>query len=354
MKFIIPALCCSLATFVARWVVEYMSISQADEKGKVQLPKAFAIVGSITSVFFLIIAVITYLEKEPLWVNLFFIFAALLGIVLLMAFVNYRITYDDDGFVYRNFWGIKREFTYSQITGIKENVSECCIYIGKRKVTVECLSVGGIMFAAIIKKKYSDFHGGQKIPQVKPKHDIFNGHVKDAAGFVVAYGIMVIFTTAFLIFTICVVCLPKTESNTTVQKVTFISYEEVNEEIVLTSADGKMFKIIYTGEQFNGEKIKEICNGDLTVITYCNEVNPEDAEDYFSLNAIKYEDDYILSFDETNRLQREENFPLLIIAIVFVLAVWGLIIATIIVGRNPQKYSERVVKGLFKEGYINY
>ncbi len=354
MKYIVPVLCGIVMLIFIAGVIAFLRQPKATEKGKVQLPKAFAIVGSISSVLFLTVTVITYLKKEPLWVNLIFIFAALLGIVLIMAFVNYRITYDEDGFVYRNFWGIKREFTYSQVTGIKEDLSECCVYIGKRKVTVECLSTGGIMFAAIIKKKYSDFHGGQKIPEVKPKHDIFNGHVKDAAGFWAANIIVTAFLVGFLVFFTYEIYSPTTESDAVEHSVTFTSYEEADEEIVLTTADKKIFKIKFPDEQFNGEKIKEVCNGEITVTTYSKEVDSSDNEDYFSLKAIKYNDNYILSFAETDRLRTEEYSPGIIFLMGMLIVWWIYIILAIIVGRNPQKFSKKVVSMFFKDGYINY
>ena len=133
-----------------------------------------------------------------------------------------------------------------------------------------------------------------------------------------------------------------------------IDCEEFGEDVVLTTADNKIFKIQYVDEQFNGEKIEEICNGDAAVITYSEEVTPKDGDDYFALDAIKYDNNYILTFGETHRLYKQENFPVIIFAIVFVLAVFGLIIGTIIVGRNPQRYSKRVVRMFFKDGYINY
>lgn len=354
MKYIVPVLCGIVMLILIAGVIAFLRQPEETENGKVHLPRFFVIIGGVVAVIFLIPALITYFNDEPLWVPLICLGLASLGALLILGFVNCRITYDEDGFVYKTIFGRKLKYTYSQVTGIRKNMNETYVYVGKRKLLVDALYIGEYDFIKQVKKKYNYYNGGQSIPYVKPKHDIFNGHVNDAAGFYIAYGIMFVFTLGFLIFTICVVFLPKTESNTTVQKVTFISYEEVNEEIVLTSADGKMFKITYTDEQFNGEKIKEICNGKFEVITYSEEVTPDDEDDYFSLYAIKNEDKYILSFDETNRLQREENFPLIIIAKVFVLAVLGLIIATIIVGRNPQKFSKKVVRMFFKDGYIKY
>lgn len=354
MKYIIPVLCGFVMLIVIAGVIAYLRQTEETEKGKVHLPKIFVIIGGLVAVIFLIPTIITYLKNEPLWVSLIFLGFSFLGTILIVGFINCRISYDENGFVYKTIFGRKIEYNYSQVTGIRKNMNETYVYVGKRKLLVDALYVGGYDFINQVKKKYREFNGERNIPDIKPKHDIFNGNVNDATGFLIAYGIMAVFTVAFLIFAICTVYLPKTESNTTEQKVVFVSCEEVGEDVVLTTADNKIFKIQYVDEQFNGEKIEEICNGDAAVITYSEEVTPKDGDDYFALDAIKYDNNYILTFGETHRLYKQEKFPVIILAIVFVLAVFGLIIGTIIVGRNPQRYSKRVVRMFFKDGYINY
>lgn len=354
MKYIIPVLCGFVMLIVIAGVIAYLRQTEETEKGKVHLPRVFMPIGGAVAVVFLILTIITYFNDEPLWVSLIGFSLSFLGLLLIIGFINCRISYDEEGFAYKTIFGRKLEYTYSQVTGIRKNMNETYIYVGKRKLLVDALYVGGYDFIKQVKKKYSAFNGGKGVPNVKPKVDIFNGHVKDVTGFYIAYGIMVVFSIGFLIFSLCVVYLPRTESNTTEQTVTFTAYEEADDQIILYSADEKIFKITYTDDQLDREKIKEICNNNSAVVTYSEEVNPDDGEDYFSLNAIKYNDSYILSFDETNKLNKEENFPIVIMAIVIVLLMWGLIIATVIVGRNPQNYSKWVIKALFKDGYIEY
>lgn len=354
MKYIIPVLCGFDTLIILYGLIVWLRQPKETERGKVHLPRVFMPIGGAVAVVFLILTIITYFNDEPLWVSLIGFSLSFLGLLLIIGFINCRISYDEEGFAYKTIFGRKLEYTYSQVTGIRKNMNETYIYVGKRKLLVDALYVGGYDFIKQVKKKYSAFNGGKGVPNVKPKVDIFNGHVNDATGFLIAYGIMAVFTVAFLIFAICIVYLPKTESNTTEQKVVFVSYEEFGEDVVLTTADNKIFKIQYVDEQFNGEKIEEICNGDAAVITYSEEVTPKDGDDYFALDAIKYNNNYILTFGETHRLYKQENFPVIIFAIVFVLAVFGLIIGTIIVGRNPQRYSKRVVRMFFKDGYIKY
>ena len=122
----------------------------------------------------------------------------------------------------------------------------------------------------------------------------------------------------------------------------------------MTSTDNKLYKIRFIGEGFNFDKIKSVCDGKTLLTTYSKEVTPDDADDYYAIKAIRYENSDLLSFDETNRWHQEEYWPLLFFPIVFAI-VWGASVAgSIIVGRNPKKYSKKVIKLFFKDGYVKY
>jgi hypothetical protein len=269
--------------------------------------------------------------------------------------MNCRISYDDDGFVAKTFFGIKRKVSYDQVIAIKENMHETYIYVGKRRVMVDEFSIGGKEFINLVKKKYRTLHNGKSLPKItKTKNDIFNGHVKDVTGFYVAYGLVSIILVGFIIFMVCDICIPKNVNNTVEQTVTFKAYDVKEDEVILTSADENIYKIQYAAEQINIQEIKSICNGESKVTTYSKEVTPDDEEDFYSIKAIKYNESYLLSFEEENKLYRQEGLPIVALFL-FMLLIWvAFIVASIVVGRNPQKFSKKVVKMFFKDGYINY
>ena len=128
------------------------------EKGKVYLPKRLAILGTICSSLFLIPSIITAFLVEPLWVPITFLLLSSMGVILIIAYLNCRITYDDEGFVAKNFFGKKRKFTYDQVTAIKENAHESYIFIGKHKVMVDEFSIGGDEFIKLVKEKCRTMH----------------------------------------------------------------------------------------------------------------------------------------------------------------------------------------------------
>ena len=337
-------------------VLAFLRQPKKAEKGKVYLPKFFVMLGLITSTIFLIPTLITAFLDEPIWVPILFLAFSLLGASFIIAFVNCRVSYDEDGFVSKNFFGVKRKFTYDQVTAIKENMHEDYICIGKRKVMIDEVSVGRIEFIAYLRKRYRILHKGQALPIIqKNKHDIFNGNVDDVFGFMFAYimiGVVIVAFTIFLVWHIY--GNPCTIDNTIEQKVSFTSCIAKDDEIVLTSTDNKLYKIRFIGEGFDSDEIKSVCDGKTVVTTYSKEVTPDDAGNYYAIKAIRYESTNLLSFDETNRWHQEEYWPLLFFPIVFAI-VWGAYVAgSIIVGRNPKRFSKKVVKLFFKDGYVKY
>lgn len=323
--------------------------------GKVFLHKLFPVVGAIGTAFSLVSGFITSFSDEPIWVPVVFFVFSLLAIALIIAYVNCRISYDENGFIAKNFFGRKKQATYSEITGIQKNMHETYIYIGKRRVMVDEFSIGGKEFINLVKKKYRTLHNGQSLPKItKTKNDIFNGHVNDVAGFYAAYIIVFVFLIGVMVLLMCYTFIPNSINNTIEQTVIFNSCEIIKDEIVLTATDNQIYKITFDVEQINIQEIKTICNGKSEVTTYSKEVTPDDEEDYYSVKAIKNKDDYLLSFEETNKLNRLEGLKVIGLFL-FMLLIWNAyIVASIVVGRNPQKFSKKVVKMFFKDGYINY
>jgi len=356
MEYIVRGLSFLIIPIIVSGVLAFLRQPKKAEKGKVYLPKFFVILGLITSTIFLIPTLITAFSDEPIWVPILFFAFSLLGASLIIAFVNCRLWYDEDGFVAKNFFGIKRKFTYDQVTAIKENMHEDYIYIGKRRVMIDEFSVGRIDFIAYLRKRYRTLHKGQALPIIrKNKHDIFNGNVDDVFGFMFAYimiGVVIVVSAIVSVWHIY--GNPCTVDNTIEQEVSFTSCIVKDDEIVLTSTDNKLYKIRFIGEGFNSDEIKSVCDGKTLLTTYSKEVTPDDEDDYYSIKAILNGDAYLLSFDETNRWHQEEYWPLLFFPIVFAI-VWGAYVAgSIIVGRNPKRFSKKIIKLFFKDGYVKY
>ena len=229
------------------------------------------------------------------------------------------------------------------------------IYVGKHKITIEKISIGGTKYIAYVKNKYRATHKGKALPAIrKAKHDIFNGNVYDVFGFMFVYisiSVLIVFFAVLAIWS--VYCTPCTADNTIEQQTSFTSCITHGDKIILTSSDNKLYKILI-GKEFHSAEIETICDGKTILTTYSKEITPDSGDNYYSVKAILYEDTYLISFDQTNRWYQERNRPVLIFPIFFAI-VWGVYIAgSIIVGRNPKKYGKKVVKLFFKNGYVKY
>ena len=324
MRHIIRGLTFLLTHILANGILGFMRQPQQAEKGKVYLHHFLAILGTIGSAIFLIPEIITVFGDEPLWVPIIFLALASLGASLIIGFINCRIDYDEDGFVAKNFLGIKRKFTYDQVTAIKENLHESYIYLGQHKVMVDQLAVGGDEFIKFVKIKYRTMHDAQSLPKIhKSKYDLFNGNVTDVGGTLFSYIFVAVLLIGFVIFVVVFTYFsPSTTSNTIEQSVIFISCNANQEEVVLTSADKQIYVIRFINEQFDFRDIQAICDGKIAVTVYSTEVTPDDADDYYSVKAIIHNGRYLLSFEETNRFHSQEYWPLIILAL-GVLLFWG-------------------------------
>ena len=345
-----------IANAITRSIIRSLRQPKKGKEGKVYLPKFFLILGLIGFTFFFTLTLITAFSNEPTWVWSIFLFFSLFGVALIVAFINCRITYDETGFVAKNFFGIKRRFTYDQVTAIKENMHETYICIDKKKVMIDEFAIGEIEFVAVVKEEYKRLHDGQSLPPVpKNKHDIFNGNVKDVSGFIVAYVLMGAITVAFLIFTVWYTYFtPSTEENTLREELTFQSFDAREDTLILTSDSHQIYKVRFVDEKIDRSKIESLCDEATVVTVYSVEVTPKNENDYYSVKAIFDKEECILSFEDTNRLHQQEYWKLILFAGIINLA-WGAFVAmSIVIGRNPRKFSKKVVKLFFKDGYIKY
>ncbi|MBQ9806011.1 MAG: hypothetical protein IJW49_05850 [Clostridia bacterium] len=356
MKHVIRALVLLIILIVVRGLFAFFGQRQKVETGKVYLPKFFAGLGIFTTILFLVPTLITSFSDSSIWFPLLFLASSLLGVAFVIAFLNCRISYDEEGFVAKSFFGIKRKFTYDQVTAIRENPKETYLYLGKKRVTVDALSVGGPDFISHVKKRYRTIHNGQVLPKKLPKKDIFNGHVKKPEEFYFLFALMGALLLVFVsVMTYYTFFHLSTAENTIKQQVSFVSYSETEGDIVLKTSDDRLYKLTSTGKGFDPEEIRAVCDGKTVVTVYSLEVTPDEEEPYHSIQALAVGESYLISFEEYNRWDREESTKnFLLLSALFALIFGGWTAGTIIVGRNPKKFGKKVVRMFFKDGYINY
>ena len=196
MTYFILAASAILAIIFIAGIISAIREKGRSDKGRVYLPGTFAWIGGICGGLFLIPTLIVLLTTdESPWLSFCFLCFSMLGGSLSLAHLNCRITFDQESFTHKNFLGIKRTYTYDQITGLKEGTHEDIFYMGRHFAMLDEYSVGAMEFEIMAKKRYQALNGGKPIPRVKPRMpDIFNGHVDGGAGLIVVYiGVTLLF-----------------------------------------------------------------------------------------------------------------------------------------------------------------
>ncbi len=325
------------------------------DKGRVYLPVLFSGIGGLCGTVFLIPVVITTLTNEPLWTPLAFLAFSLLGGVLSIAHLNCRIFYDEEGFTHKNFLGIKRTYAYTEITGIRENNHEDILYLGRRRAMIDEFSVGRLDFLLMAKKRYRTLNGGQAIPEVKRKRkDLFNGHVDDAGGLIFVYVLIGVIFAGFLGFIVAYVYfMPPTAEKCEQVEVVFDRWDGNDTTLFLHPEEGMDCRIRDLDGSVDLEPIKAICDGQTSVMVYVDLVKPDDEEPFYAVKALAAGDNYLFSFEDAQRLHQKGGLPLVLFAVGLTLLWAVFVFFSIRVGRNPDRYSKKVIRLFFKDGYVH-
>lgn len=354
MEYIARFFTIALIPIIVGGVLAFLRRPKKLLDGEVFLPTSVFVLGVIAAALFTIVAAFLAFVSGEVAVSIVFLLFSLLGIILMVACINCRIKYNEDGFVSKSFFGVETHYTYDELTSIREGVNDTILYVGEKRVTVETMAVGSREFIAFAKKKYRTLKDGRPLPKSKKdKKDIFCGNVKDPEGFIVAFvliGVLVVIACVvvpwFIFFN------PSDIDNTERQEVVFESMETKESGFELVSADGGKYRILYVGEGFEEEMIRSLCDGETKTVVYTNFIEPDDEDEYFEVRAVEHKEKRILDFEQTNRWYTDNNWYFIFVPIVLLLLYAGLVVGTIVVGRNPKKY-KKYVHLFFKDGYVD-
>lgn len=321
------------------------------EKGTVRLSKIPAFIGLVCGMLFLIPSVVCAFEKDSdVYASIVFLAFSLLAAVLVVSYINTRITYDDTSFTYRGFFGNESRYDYFEITSLDVNVQDVTMRVGRKRISVDFLSYNYADFLAKANKGYRRYHN-KGIPPRDKKKDIFRGNIRGSDEIVLGYIIGTVVIFALCIFLCVLPFVEDDETTTDLREATFISYRCEDDDLRFVATDGFEYELRnYDGSTDIASVIKLCETGD-TVSVYCKEVNPKNGDNYYNIKAIKLGDETILSFDEINRLNRNSNMFGIPFAIGFFIF-WAItVIMTVIVGRNPKKY-KKLAPLFFNRRYI--
>lgn len=335
---------------------------RASSKEKwVALPKAMPWIGAVCSLIFLIIAWAAEVEDGSFGLLLCFGFFALLGMFLMLGWKNCMIYYDEDGFTRKNFFGMKRCFTYGEVTAWRLNRSnpmECYLFAAGKKITFNMISDNGTAFFFAVCEGYRRTHGNRALPdqskELKEKGG-FRAHVHNSGEFLGIFIMLVLFIAGCAVFVGVLMIQPLDETDGQAYSVSFSSWSIEEDELVL-SAEGMdiPFKVGgYEKYLSHLEELKEKCDGSTVFSVIADSVDPKDGDPYYKVYSMTSEDVVYRSFEDSTAYKRED-LPLVMCVfgaiLLFILAFAGLMY---VVGSHPERFPEWVVYSLFKRNSID-
>lgn len=343
-----------LINLIVPLIVSFSLIIAKKEKVKenrVVLSKTILVIGLICMLAFLIPAVIISFSYKSIGAFVALSCFSALGGIMVLGYINCRIWYDDEGFIVKNILGIKRKYSYHDISGIKYNEHETYLYTEKRRVLIDEFALGNLSFISFAQKKYNEIFG-EAIPRVskKSKGDIFNGNIYNPTQFIVVYAIMYGAILAFTVFLCWGIFFSPTNDSTQVQT-SFESCYIDDGDLVLKSVDSDVYRVLYIPDDYNNEAIQTVCRSGAKITLEVEYITPKDNEPYYEVISISDGDNIILSKDETRVFKRNGSLPIFIVPAVF-FAFWTIhVVLSVIVGRNPQKY-KKYVKWFFRPKHL--
>ncbi len=348
MKYIFIGLSFFLITLIVNTVINHLSNIKYKNNKSVTIPKFVLIIGIISSVACLIPIIIVAITDYSLFVIIVFSLLFILGLYLIILSINYRITYNERYFEFRNFFGIKRRYSYDSITAISE-LKNTTLYIGKRKLSIEWICVGESEFISYVKKQYAKSNNGKLIPTKKPKSDIFNGNVDCPGEFLFIYILFGVILIGAIVFSIIMANIPQ---NIKISVLSFSSYKIVDDDMQLYTENNSLY--------FNINEYKELLKNPDNFIDKCKQgtkfevtYTERDSNCFNVKNIIDSDGNIFLSAADVNKHNKKNAFFVIIFLLIMFIIWLIIVISSIYIGRYPEKFSKRVIRLFFKDRYVH-
>lgn len=343
-----------LINWIVRLMTNEIEKPREGKPGLVKMSPAMPIIGIACTALFLIPGLILPLATGNWETWPFLIFAAM-GASLIVAYINCRIWYNEEGFTVRFFLGYKKTFSYGEIESLNKSAQNEKLKVRGCTVRVGELPVGKREFLAYARKQYRIAHGGKAIPVApNPKWDIFNGHVDNPGEFIFAYLFLLLFLPGTVL-----VCFFIADP-TPMEEMTFLTapveqlwvQEDDKTDLVLSVAGTELEIWGYRDTLSDEEAFLRACEaGEKFAIGYRTVTNDENEVTGYSAEYIEDSTGrvWITPEDARNHRFREVTLIFGILELIW-LAYCGI---SIYIGRNPQKFSKKTIRMFFKDGYVH-
>lgn len=354
MEYIVRMLGCLNLPFLLAGIVMLLRHPKKDAD-IVVLSRVLPIIGMVASTFFTVLTFLSAFDEDSGWAPFAFFAFSMLGNVLIVAYCNCRIWYDEDGFTVKSFFGMKRRYRYAAITGIRYAAHETYLYVGRRRVMIDEMAIGSAQLLGFAQREYRRIYKGQSIPERKTQRfDLFRGNISNPGELLFVYILVGLIAVGLLVFvSVYVFTTSFTENNTKRAEVVFESFKLEDDTVFMTNAAGDVYKIRSVPDDFDTAAMREIADAHKEVTVYYDVHKRDNGPDHALIRAIRDGEREIFTFEESSALHTREYWPLIPFVSLFSL-LWGAYIAfSVVVGRNPKKY-RKIIHWFFKPEYVRF
>lgn len=327
---------------------------------KIVIPANFMCsVGIVCGLIFSIPIIFCFVTREQTWVIVGFSCFLWLAIYLIYVWLGSVIVYDKEGFTIGYLPWQRKYYRYGELTSTKMTNRGRILFCDKKRIVLDHMLIEDYCFEVYAMKKYKEIWGKDlAYNKTIPKWDIFKGHVDSPEEMIFVGVLLFVITLALPIWFTYEAFDDVTENETISMEVQFTSYEIDNQTLLLKATNH-----VEEFELWNYEKYDSVFSNIITAL--------EDNQQ-FKINVLILEEDNdepiryeiynmrdmngnnILSFDEVNRISNKNSLEIALFTLIFFFMWLGFCIGTVIVGRNPQKFSKRIQKLFFKEECLRY
>ena len=292
-------------------------------------------VGLLDNIFVIPLTLLLWREDYA-W--LWFALICLLGWSMELAHANCWVRFDDRSFTHHTFFGRTHEFTYADLTGIRRDDQDLRLYCGRHMIFFDQFSLNLDSFMRLVDRKAKrlrDLSG--------TGWDPYNHKVPGGKSIFLALMLLLLFVTGLLGFSLYGTVKPrKTEENTRREELVFVSGEELKGGVIeLTTAEGHSYRIAgYIELSFQPEKLWD---GKTVFTVWSGGKSPT------WIYQIRDGEQSLMSFADQNQAERENNRDIFWLFLILWAVALLLVLATLVVGRHPERFSPRVRHWFFRD-----
>lgn len=316
-----------------------------DREKVVYLPFYLAAVGLVCGTILSIPTVVCAADRN--WGFAFFSVMVLTCDSMMAAYLNCVIRYDEKGFVSKNILGIPRSCTYAEVEGIRPG-KDSRIYFRGHVILIDGISRGSDRFLDALDRGHKKATGAW-VPVCERKWDPMNGHVDYPWFYFILWIVMGLLSIVLAVLAIYSVTVDTDPAKLVTQPVQFCGYDTYDGTLRLY-VEGKEDPYLIEYYEDYGEALpspEQLCDGKTYTIGT--------GKNSRSLDLLQDENGKVHITPERERqiYRDHQSIAAWCGACGMVLMAWFCYMG-IAVARHPERYSEKVRRLFYKDGYLRY